>query len=113
MMSIGTVKEDHARYVEGSLPLLNEFLINSLNGDGETDDTVWDGKPAGEERDGMPYTEVAWVFRYCQEQGYPLRIYKRPRELVVGFEFIDNLGRLSRYSMKISQLKEMQQYVQS
>ena len=74
------------------------------------DPTTWENKEEGKHRGNLGYADIAWMFRFCREHDYPIRIFKDPFKLLIGYEFIDELNKLNRYTMRLSEFKDMQEF---
>jgi hypothetical protein len=108
MMSESMVQGRHEQYIREAIPLLIKFLMDNLT-EHVSDPNVWDGKEEGKHRDELEYPDMAWVFKFCMER-YPVRIFKDPCKLRIGYEFIDEHSKLCRYTMRLAELKTMQEF---
>lgn len=108
MMTYEMVKENHEQYIRVSIPLFIDFIINNVVTYYEP--TIWENKEEGKHRDNLGYYDIAWMFRFCKEHDYPIRIFKDSYNLLIGYEFIDELGKLNRYTMRLSEFKDMQEF---
>ena len=102
------LQDKHEKYIRASIPLFIDFIANHVVT--YYDPSTWKNKEEGKHRNDLEYSDIAWMFRFCTEHNYPIRIFKDPYKLLIGYEFIDERGKLNRYTMRLSEFKDMQEF---